>query len=324
MRTKALAALIMLSLLITLLAVSVSAAEPGFTYEASKLTAAVTVDGINSPGEWDDTNTLAVNADSEIFKTYGRWQGAESNTVYGSDQLNVTYRLKWDETNLYILEERFDTNYYFPDAKTATEPWMGDGTLFFLAYDNGAAKWANAYEPFWVNKGAGGKTLAAVRMHDPDFLTFDDAAHVGSWKYAGTNKDNVYTTEIVIPWSAMQSVGAFTAAEGAKFWMTPVIPNQSSTDEFGTDWNQLNFHDRGNLGDANLDEGTNPAEFPVNWGRMVLAAAKPAPATDAPAADGGTAPATPTTPQTGDMTLVMTLLAAASAFGGAVVFKNKK
>lgn len=322
MKSKVIALVSVFALILTM-SLSVIAAQPtdvGFTYQCRQLTAAVTPDGVNSPGEWDDAEALIVNSDSEIFKNYGRWQGAEGNTVYGPDKLNVTYKIKWDADYLYILEERFDTAYFFQAGKTATEPWCGDGTLFFLALDTGDTKWASAYEPFWVNKCDDGKTKVAVRTWlDGTFVQLEDAEHIGKWKYGGTQNGNMYTTEIVIPWTDMDIVGKVPArAEGLSFWMTPIVPNMSSAEPFLEDWNQLNFHDRGLRADANIDEGGNPAEFPVNWGKMVLAAAIPvaAPEPEAapPAAEEEAAPApAKANPTTGDNTVLFVLLFAAAA-----------
>ncbi|MHB1154264.1 MAG: sugar-binding protein [Eubacteriales bacterium] len=314
-----------LAIVLTLSMSSVFAIEPGYTYEAAKLVYPVTFDGVAAAGEWDDANTLVVNADNETFKNYGRWQGGAS--PYAAADLSVNYRIKWDETYLYILEERMDKAYFF-GLDHAREPWMGDGTLFFLAYDNGDALWANAYEPFWVNKGSDGKTHVALRSFlSGTFVSEDTADRIGNWKFAGANASNVYTTEIAIPWTDIAQVGAIPAiAEGLKFLFTPVIPNMSEEEPFLTTWDQLNFHDRGLRDDAILDEASNPAELPKNWAGLVLTAAIIAPETEAPVTEAPATdtPAAPTTPaaQTSDALIGVALVVLLA--GAAVITLSKK
>lgn len=304
---------------------AVFAVEPGYTYDAAKLVYPVTFDGKAEAGEWDDANALVVNADNPTFKEYGRWQGGAS--PYAAADLSVTYRIKWDETYLYILEERMDKAYFF-GLDHAREPWMGDGTLFFLAYDNGDALWANAYEPFWVNKGSDGKTHVALRSWlSGSFASEDTPDRIGNWKFAGTQSGDIYTTEVAIPWSDIAQAGAIPAiAEGLKFWFTPIIPNMSEEEPFLTTWDQLNFHDRGLRDDALLDETTNPAELPKNWAGLRLAAAIVVPETEAPAAEvpaGGEAPAeVVTVPQTSDALIGVSLLVLLA--GAAAITLSKK
>jgi hypothetical protein len=283
---------------LTLSMSTIFALDPGYTYEAAKLVYPVTVDGKAAAGEWDDANALVVNADNATFKEFGRWQGGAAPKT--AAELSVTYKIKWDETNLYILEERTDTNYFAPTGG-ALAPWTGDGTLFFIAYNNGDAKWANVYEPFWAQQGADGKPQVACRAYfDGTFQALDGPDYTGNWKYASTANGNVYTMEIVIPFSDIATMGAIPAiAEGLNFYFTPVISN---SDADYANWDQLNFHDRGLLPDAIVDETANPAELPKNWAGLKLTAAIVTPETAAPAATDASTPAAPAAdaPQTSD------------------------
>lgn len=293
--------------------------KPGYVYQAAKLVYPVTFDGKESAGEWDDANALIVNADNQIFKDYGRWQGGSSPRT--AAELSVTYKIKWDESCLYILELRTDNNYY-PSSDGALAPWTGDGTLLFLAYDNGNPVWANAYEPFWVTQMPGGKAEVALRAWiDGNFGSVNSADYIGNWKYAGGVSSSLYTMEIAIPWTDIKTMGDIPAvAEGLEFYFTPIISN---SDADYANWDQLNFHDRGNRSDAVVDETTNPAELPKNWAGLVLSAAIIAPETEAPAADTGAAPTAGTSAaQTGD---AAAFFAAVAVFAAAVyVFTKKK
>lgn len=305
--------------------ISVFAAAPGYTYEAAKSVYPVTFDGKVTEKEWDDANLLVVNADNTTFKEYGRWQGG--GHPYTASEFSVNYRIKWDETYLYILEERMDKAYFY-GLDHAREPWNGDGTLFFLAYDNGDAVWENAYEPFWVNKCSDGKTHVALRSWlSGAFASEDTPDRIGNWKFAGASAGDVYTTEVAVPWTDIAQAGAIPAiAEGLKFWFTPIIPNMSEEEPFLSTWDQLNFHDRGNRDDAILDETTNPAELPKNWAGLVLAAAIVVPGTEAPATEAPAAetPAAATAPaaQTSDALIGVAFLVLLA--GAAAITLNKK
>lgn len=301
-----------LTIILTLSMSTIFAVEPGYTYEAAKLVYPVTFDGKAAAGEWDDANTLVVNADNATFKEYGRWQGGSSPRT--AAELSVTYKIKWDETYLYILEERTDKDYFVPTGG-AVAPWTGDGTLFFIAYDNGDPKWVNVYEPFWVTKGDDGNPQVAVRAHfDGVFQSLDGPDYTGNWKYASSANGNVYTMEIAVPWTDIESMGDIPAiAEGLNFYFTPIISN---SDADYANWDQLNFHDRGARDDAIVDETANPAELPQNWAGLKLTAAIVAPETEPPATEATEAPATTEAPQTSDAPIgfaIMIMLVSAAA-----------
>ena len=330
---KKLGIFIVFALVVSALAAAfpVSAIAPTYNFTAPKLVIPVELGKVNPVEAWDDAGVLVVNSDHEVFKEFGRWQGAEDNDKPGPDRLSVTYRLKWDETYLYIREERFDTSYHHTDDHALT-PWNGDGTLFIFAYDDGDPKWANCWQPFWVNKGSDGKTHVALRCwKDGSYGVFDDPEDIGDWKYAGTQDEanNMYITELAVPWAQLQAYtpGMPAAGEGSKFRFGPVIPNVSTDDLFGEDWNQINFHDRFGRDDADLEENGNPAELPANWAGFLLGAATyapPEPETEAPEAAPEPAPEAtaapvapaPVAPSTGDAMamLIFVIFAAAALF----------
>ncbi len=309
---------------ILILNISVFAAAPGYTYEAAKSVYPVAFDGKVTEKEWDDANLLVVNADNSTFKEYGRWQGG--GHPYTASEFSVNYKIKWDETYLYILEERMDKAYFY-GLDHAREPWNGDGTLFFIAYDNGNPLWVNAYEPFWVNKGSDGQTHVALRSWlSGSFASEDTSERIGNWKYAGSSAGDIYTTEIAIPWTDIAQAGSLpTIAEGLNFMFTPIIPNMSEEEPFQSTWDQLNFHDRGNRDDAVIDENTNPAELPKNWAGLKLTAAIVTPETEAsvtekPVNDDTTDPTT--TPQTSDTITGIAILVLLTGAAAVLLYKK--
>lgn len=310
--------------------IPVSAIAPTYNFTMPKLVIPVELGKVNPAEAWQDASSFVLDANNEVLKEFGRWQGAETNRMYGPDELSVTYRLKWDETYLYIREERFDKEYHFT-YDHAREPWIGDGTLFFIAYDDGDPKFEKSYQPFWANKDVNGITKVALRYwRDGEYSMFDDAEAVGNWKYAGTNEGDVYITELAIPWSDLKAYtpGLPAIAEGLKLRFTPVVPNVSTDDQFGEDWNQMNMHDRFGRDDADTEEASNPGELPANWAGLILGPAtyappaapepEPAPAEEAPAPAPEPAAPTPAAPVTGDamaaVLFVMVLAAGAFVF----------
>ena len=317
---KKISVLIIFALLFTSLAIfNVSAIEPTYVFEAPKLVLPVELGTVNPVENWDDANVLVLNIDNAILNEFGRWQGDEGNDKPDAKNLSVTYRIKWDETYLYIREERLDTSYHFT-YDHAREPWIGDGTLFAFAYDNGDPKWEHSYQPFWANKCSDGKTHVAVRCwKDGAYGMFDEPEDIGDWKYAGTQDGNVYTTEVAVPWKDLQAYtsGMPAVSEGSKFRFAPIVPNVSTDDLFGTDWNQMNFHDRFGRDDADTEEADNPGELPANWAGFVLSAATynpPAPepeavaddaSAEAPAVEVVDAPVAVVVPETGSASIIL-------------------
>jgi Domain of unknown function (DUF1083). len=327
---KSFAAVLVL-LLIVLLVFPVSALDPGYTYQCAKAVYPVTADGVVTGNEWDDSNALVVNADNQTFKDFGRWQGNGNNKT--AADLSVTYKFKWDDTNLYILEQRMDTSFIMAGDSTAgATPWNGDGTLMFLAYNStGTFVWADAYEPFWAMSEDGKISFGLRSWVTGTFV--NDQNNMENWKGDGKYDagTKTLTVELIVPFSDIGTVsGSKTVAVGANLRFTPIIPNIDKADDYLTfagSWDQLNFHDRGNRTDADLTEASNPAECPINWAGMTLTDAivsteTEAPVTEAPAATDTTA--TTTAPTTMDTALLVSFAGLALASGLIVVSKKRK
>jgi Domain of unknown function (DUF1083). len=315
-----------LTILLAVSAFPVTALDPGYTYKCAKLVNAVTVDGKVTGTEWDDANALVVNADNETFKVYGEWQGG-GNPKKASD-LSATYKLKWDATNLYILEQRMDTNFIMAGDDTAgVTPWCGDGTLMFLAYNtSGDYVWADAYEPFWA-MSADGKISFALRSWISGTFV-NDQNGMENWKGAGVYDATAktLTVELVVPFSDIGTVsGSKAPAVGANLRFTPIIANIDTADDYNTfsgSWDQLDFHDRKNTGDADTTEGTSTTEYPINWAGLTLVDAIATTETETPVTDttgGGT-----TAPTTMDRTLIFSFAGLALAAGLVAFTVSKK
>ena len=338
---KKISVAIVFAILFSMLAVlGVSAVKPEWTYDCAKLVIPVSIDAKIDGGDWDDAVALVANNDSEIFKKYGFWQNAGAEPI-PSSILSVTYKVKWDETYLYIREERFDTAFSIvPGA--GPWPWEHSGTLFFLYYDkdgealaNGegeTATWDYCYEPFWsgsILSGRGpGKAQFSAENDEADWADFS-----AGWKTATNSSGDMYIFEAAIPWATMTKMSGFPApSEGLELRFTPIVSAfQAKTEEsYGDNWNQLDFY---------VD--TTSPDNPAGYGNMKLTGAiytppaapepepEPAPdlpaaAPEEPAAPAAPAPVTPAVPVTGDCALIFfALILSAGAFAAKRLGKVK-
>jgi len=299
---------------------NVSAVAPQWTYECNKLALPVNVNGQIDGNEWDDAVELIVNNDSPIFQQYGFWQNGGADPI-PSSVLSVTYKVKWDETYLYILEVRNDKFFkVFPEDESGPWPWEHSGTLFFLYYDKDGeamaedtASWDYCYEPFWITYGWGDKPILSGRASGKSQFEVGDPEMEG-WITAGSKNGDVYTFEAAIPWATMQKASEFPApTEGLKLRFTPIISafHTLDTEKFSDQWNQLDFY---------VDTGA--PDNPAGYGGMELVGVRytppapdpePDPEPDAPAAVVDTPPPARPSPATGDSALIMLALAALAA-----------
>ena len=330
---KKVIAIVLCMMMIAALSVSLSATEPTYIYECAKLYYPVTVDGKVDGAEWDDTTSLVVNADNSVFKEFGRWQGGGSPK--SAADLSVTYKMKWDDKNLYILEMRQDKNFVKAgDATAGTTPWNGDGTLFFVALNSsGNYKWEDAYEPFWAMAEDGKMSFALRSWVTGSFESLQD--NMGNWKTAGVYDDSTktLTVELMIPFADIGTVsGSSSVSVGSKLRFTPILSNIDSKDDysaFANSWDQLNFHDRFGRDDADTSEAENTAEVPVNWAGMVLTDVIVIEETIAEATPADAAPVLisapiATAPQTMDAFTISLAAIAISGSLGALISKKKK
>ena len=279
--------LIIFALIISGLAMfNVSAVAPEWTYQCAKSVYEVNVNGVIDGNEWDDAVELIVNNDSAIFQQHGYWQNGGADGPIPASDLSLTYKVKWDENYLYILEVRYDKYFILQDPDDSGPwPWEHSGTLFFLYYDkdgnamtDDTADWDYCYEIFWVTDGPGGQPWLSGRgAGKSQFEVGDD--EMAGWKTAGSKNGDTYTFEAAIPWSTMQATSEFPApSEGLKLRFTPIISAflEKPAEKFGEKWNQLDFY---------VD--TSAADNPAGYGGLELVAAIVNPAAAVEEAAGG-------------------------------------
>ena len=239
---------------------SVAFAAGGTGYEAAKLKNPVTVDGKIDGAEWDDANEIVMNADQKDIT----WA---NDVKYTADEFSVSMKFKWDENNLYILQQRKDVD--FKESADALAPFNADGTLIFLTNN---AKNTGRYDIFFTAE----KPATAVRAYSEAGAAL--AAAATDCKIATTKEGDVHTTEIIIPWSEINSkvIDKYDVKEGSEFTFCVIMPNTNA--KFG----QMHY---------NVEAGKG-ADDPTAWASFKLAAAK---------AGGNTNnESSTTTPPTGD------------------------
>lgn len=153
-----------------------------------------------------------------------------------------------------------------------------------------------------------------------------------NWKGAGVydSASKTLTVELVVPFADIGTIsGSKNPVVGDMLRFTPIISNIDSADDYMTfagSWDQLNFHDRVERGDAVTTDpnGDNaPTEYPINWAGMKLVEAivsEPEPAGEPEPADE-TSDAV-AAPKTMDVALVISF--AGLAISSAVIAVKKK
>jgi len=181
-------------------------AEETKTYSAAKADTPVQADGTIRPGEWEGADVIEVGAQSEDVLSYGAVWGEPGN-------LRASYRLKWDEEHLYVLEERQDDRFQF--TQSGNQMYLSDATMLFLSLDGtktGSAYRDGDYALMYTASGPDGQPHLYVREGN------DGGAReypLTEGTIASTVEEGRYIAELAIPWSALQTV-PFAPAEGGK------------------------------------------------------------------------------------------------------------
>jgi hypothetical protein len=315
---KKITAIIILAAIMSFaLMLTVSAEEPAYYYEAQKAVIPVTFTG--NIDDWADAVPLVINANNKVFQEYGRFQ--TDPRVATPEQLSCTYYIKWDETYLYIREERTDADGLNNPTVDPSGPWMGDGTAFFFADGIDLSRADIRWIPYTDTTA---KKCAIWSQPVGDEVT-------NEWQCAGFKKGNVYTIELAMPWSVMGDQLTQAIKEGAIFRFCPIITSRDNDGQYG-DWTeevQINFYD----GFIKFDLGN--SESPdYHAGLRLVAANYQPPVAEAVEVEEHPAvvpdpntpaiqPIRPIAPQTGD-TAIFVFLAFAVMVVGAVAIKKVK
>ncbi len=241
-----------------------------FNYECVKSINEVEADGIYHEEEWEEAHELVINNDS--LADWGRWQAGPP--IEASD-LSVTFKLKWDENYLYLLEIRTDTKYVYEFGNKGydvfSDVWGGDATAFFFcdgADDRRENRCDIGYFTY-VDKLEG--PAVYVGSFDGEEKAFRGPSGTDDCTYGGTYDEDTATAvfEIKLPWAIMENQGKLISdiEPGTLFRFNPIIPSVDTTEGLGTygeEWRQINFHDCVNNGDYG------DPDDPFYWAALTL------------------------------------------------------
>ncbi len=241
-----------------------------FNYECVRSVNEVTADGIYHEDEWKEAKELVI--DAETLQDWGRWQAGPAMDI---SDLSVTFRIKWDEEYLYLLEIRIDSKYVHEFGTKSydvfSQVWGGDGTAFFFcdaAYDVRENRFDIGY--FTYVKELGGPAVY-IGTFDGDPNAFHGPSGTNGCIYGGTYDEISHAAifEIKVPWALMEEQGKLLTdiEPGALFRFNPIIPSvdtQAGLGMYDAEWRQINFHDCVDNG-----EGGDPDD-PYYWAALTL------------------------------------------------------
>ncbi len=187
------------------------------SYTAAKA-GGITIDGVVSANEWDGAQTMTISPKSPEISQHGfNWN---ANAFSGDEDMTVKYRVKWDNKNIYVLEERID-NMHALNENTAAINWTTDAGALYI--DTDGTDGSTNYTPgdfavHWSVDAAGKPTLwRRTGTNDRKKIETNLMAGVDySAAYTlGENGNRIF--EIAIPWSTL---GGYKPAAGATIGMT--------------------------------------------------------------------------------------------------------
>ena len=308
-----------------------------------------TVDGVISPGEWDEAKVITITLDDPIVNEYGVYQGNWEGDRNAAD-FSAEIRMMWDDSALYIYELRKDDETVFIGSSDA--PWqLGDGNLVFLQVadaDSDINPEGYGHHIFYIvgdnNDALGG--AASVRIVNEDEGSRETVQYDEIVAKAAL-ADGGWLIEVKVPWTVFQYEVPQFKPEGNCILGLSFVPIDH--DEAGDDFSQLCWfqqaddleapggYDFGGWAELKLlpyvEVETAPAETEAP---AAPAEETPAPAETAPAAPAAepapaAAPAAAAAPavaapavQTGDNTTAIVILAAATALGTALIVSKKR
>ena len=165
-----------------------------------------TVDGVISPGEWDDAKVITITLDDPIVNEYGvyqaNWEGDRDPADFSTE-----IRMMWDDTALYIYEKRVDDEVVF--IGSSDQPWSeGDGNLVFLQVadaDSDINPEGYGHHIFYIvgdnNEKLGGASSVRITNEDEgsrETVQYDEMVAKAALCDGG------WLIEVKVPWTVFQ------------------------------------------------------------------------------------------------------------------------
>ncbi|WP_375386262.1 sugar-binding protein [uncultured Microbacterium sp.] len=198
------------------------------TYTAHRTSSPIVIDGVADEGAWTSAGAVEVSDESADVKTFG--------TVWGSVKsradLTSTFRVTWDESALYVTEERKDDVVNFTESSEAL--YVSDAIMLFL--DTDGKKTGTTYlDGDYALLAAASDPVGQSRVYLREgHNTGDFTDPLASATIASTIRSDGYTLELAIPWSAL-SVTELTPADGTEYGFTLL----GTDNDGGGDWGQI-------------------------------------------------------------------------------------
>lgn len=264
------------------------------TYAANGL---IAIDGVKSVGEWDGAAQFTVDKDTTGFAD--------------PTDLSIVYDLKWDETYLYICEERTDTDplKYIVTAEhfSTGQFYQGDATLLFMCFDDGTAK--DAKNPDLRDLQYSASSPSEDPIYGIRVAEGDERALYTNGEIASVVDTNKSVIELKFKWSDLPNA-ADNIKDGAKIQFYVCVTKTNNDVEsipIWEEWGAQAYQIIWGKG-MNIDI--------TDWNTMTLKA----PTTSTPEEPTSSTPESEVTadenPETGDTNyLGIILLAAASSLG---------
>lgn len=230
-------------------------------YAGHWATSPISIDGTVDEGEWSEAQDIVINERDPALLRYGALWGDTGN-------IHARYRLKWDDKNLYVLEQRQDSEFLF--TETGANMFSSTASMLFLDIDHnksGAAYRSGDYAVLFTAGGPDSQPHAYMRQGDDGGVQeypLTDAVIQSKVNTAA----HTYVLEMAIPWSALQTTSFFPGNDEI-VGMSMLSTRKLS----GNVWGQLmwmgNGDDQANWADMKL-VGKPAPETPVDVTRPVI------------------------------------------------------
>ncbi|MFD0716852.1 S-layer homology domain-containing protein [Paenibacillus sp. GCM10027626] len=227
-------------------------------YPVAWTAAPIVIDGVAGEGEWSGTEKITVSPSDPDLQRFGKIWGDPG-------KVKATYRLKWDDANLYVLEQREDDAFAF--TETGATMYASTASMLFLDIDHnksGSTYLNGDYAIFFTPSGPDGRPHVFMRQGADSGK--DEYALAGATiKSVVDMTAHTYTVELAIPWNALQ-IMPFAPKNDAKVGMTVAA---TRNDGKGA-WGQLMWagdgDDQAKWADMRLAGKPDDPENPVNPG----------------------------------------------------------
>ncbi|MDI4648011.1 S-layer homology domain-containing protein [Cohnella hashimotonis] len=213
-------------------------------YAGNWASSPITVDGVVNESEWSDAKDIVINQRDPDLLRYGALWG-------NTGTINAKYRLKWDDKNLYVLEQREDSEFLF--TETGANMFSSTASMLFLDIDrnkSGAAYRSGDYAVLFTAGGPDSQPHVFMRQGEDGGVQqypLTDAA-IQSTIDPEAHK---YVLEMAIPWDALQTT-PFVPDNDRLVGMSMLATRKLSGDVWGQLMWMGNGDDQANWADMKL------------------------------------------------------------------------